>query len=529
MCLKEEFEAYKRLRMVNLEKAYVFYCERILPKVADKIYSHYERFFNERLKPPPSLVLATVGQSWQPVALITSSALRYGYKIGQVPSLVYICTEETIEYLEMAKKAVEKLNVKIQSSSTVVLEKKDDIEEIERKLLSSDIRKVIDVNRVILADITGGTKLMSAGLLYSMLTFKYLNTKGNIYLTYISYGPMDSEIREPIPCEDKLIFIGDPLEIIDDMVITKALDLMKAGNYDDASKLFSRLSDATSSYERSGIYSFLSNLAVIENNMETFHYIAAYKMLEAKLTSLKDLKEKIGELFGFKALSQIYKLYDSLRFLSEIEKVFTGNSTLLKVAAKTPQSLLYLIADLINRALRLEKKDEYLIAALYYYRALEMCFQTLLIYKYSIDPSDPDYERLVKERNMSISELRHRFLAESEQFSKAIGERGIKKELPSKLSLVDSYLLLRSLNDPIANNIGYTELYGGLETRNVSLLVHGFRVIRDSRDKALKSLEKTTLRAFRDITKELIGKDFNVLLSDTRRFEDVAVYTPGAL
>ncbi|RLE83852.1 MAG: TIGR02710 family CRISPR-associated protein [Thermoprotei archaeon] len=528
MSLEELFKKYKQLYRRDVGEAFRFYADNIFPLIAGNVRLQYERMLKEGLRQPPLMAIISVGHSWQPVALITSAVLSYGRKVGIEPSLAFIMTEETRSTVEWVSFALSSLGLDIGDNLIeVVLKRKDDIEEIERRLLSEDMMRLLSSKNVILADVTGGTKLMSAGLLYSMLSLKYLDENLRIYVTYMSYGPMDREINEPEPGHERLILVGDPMEVMDDMVMTRAVELMRAGWYRAASKLFQALSEATDDYDKAGVYRFLLHLSEAEEAAESYDYLKAAKILERRLREIKNLKNMVRDLFGGEAASQIYDLYFSLSSLSSLADVFSGRKRVTDFASN-PLPLLYLIADFLIKAGRLEERREHTVAALLYYRALEMCFQALLICKYGVDPSNLDVDKLSRKIGMDGKKLEERFLEEARLFSEEVGEKRAVSGVPSKLPLIDSYLLLRALGDTIASEIKFRELYNGLEARNSSILVHGFKVLRPG-DKSITNLKNTAYRVFRRVAKELGSKRPDLLLNGLRRFEDVATYVPGKL
>jgi len=194
---------------------------------------------------------------------------------------------------------------------------------------------------------------------------------------------------------------------------------------------------------------------------ENFLYIESRKVLRNVLTAIGEL---VGEL---KVLTNLKNsLEENRNFLDQL---------LGELKNSTP--CLLVILDTFVKGEHLISLGKFNEAAVRFYRVLEGCIQYRFWKEYGLETKSPDYALL------SIS--RDDLLAK-------IGE----KDLPLHLGFNDGYKILRGLGDSMVTGLDESLLKSVQQSRNMSILIHGFRPIglkecERARDLARMMLETT--------------------------------------
>jgi hypothetical protein len=124
-----------------------------------------------------------------------------------------------------------------------------------------------------------------------------------------------------------------------------------------------------------------------------------------------------------------------------------------------------LILFLYHSACRREQRGELDVAALLFYRLLEMISQHRLALR-GISTAEPDYEQLADEAPARYAEA----------VQALFGDRA-HTALPDKIPLVHGWLLLSALSDAVCSGLDLRQLQGAVESRNNSQFAHGFRPV----------------------------------------------------
>lgn len=161
-----------------------------------------------------------------------------------------------------------------------------------------------------------------------------------------------------------------------------------------------------------------------------------------------------------------------------------------------------LMGTLYCNALRREQQNRLDMAALLLYRLLELVEQAALAV-YGLDTAAPDYSKL---SGVQPDELSVRI---AELHAKVYKERHIPAGLPAPISLVDGYMILVALEDPLAHDLDWNRLRGLVEQRNYGIFAHGFDFIKENSYLEFKKL-------VREVTNRYL-KRFNTTLEEMEK------------
>ena len=306
-------------------------------------------------------------------------------------------------------------------------------------------------NSLLVADITGGTKVMSAALTLVMMEY-------NSRFAYVGGDTRSKNgLGVVLPGHETIMRQDNPWEIL---ALREVRDLASAFNsyeFTVANSIASQLGSKVPGKEK--FYAGIADLVYAYSLWDTFDHKGA----------LARMRQAIGRLEPFTVNSLLFlKLLDSVRgSLVLLEKIQQDAQFLRAAKPKLPQQCGHsYLCDLISNAIRRAKAGRYDDAVARLYSAIEKSAKIRLLSAYDIDNSHilPDKlpEQLPKE-------LRSELLAM--QSADGVIRIGLQK----------SFYLLAALSDPLgrAYEIHESTLQKSLEVRNLSLLAHGYNPVNE--------------------------------------------------
>lgn len=309
----------------------------------------------------------------------------------------------------------------------------------------------------ILVDLTGGTKMMSVGLAKAA----YALDLDTIYIE------SDYQQNKPVPGTQRLIAPPDPYEVFGDLEAEEAARAFNTHDYVSAARIYADLARRVPEPDRA-TYVALEQLAVAYTQWEAFDLQAAAQTLQRLLS--KPLPVKLTHHHNTLQSQQaaLARLVQTIRTMSQPARALT---TLQDLDAVLP-----LLGSLHANALRREAQQRYDTAALLRYRCLELMSQHRLA-THGVLAEEPDLDTLKKR----VSNLDQRY----RQIERATGlrERGLQPNRDgtySSITLLNGYLLLAALNDPLMKYVKPLEIRHRSRARNQSILAHGFRQITEA-------------------------------------------------
>jgi CRISPR-associated protein (TIGR02710 family) len=316
-------------------------------------------------------------------------------------------------------------------------------------------------------DLTGGTKVMSAGC---ALAAGFL--AADIYYVASDY---DSLRRRPEPGSEKLVRVEHPYVELGHLELKKARDRFQRHDYRGAAELLNELATRVSRPQLCEAYASLARAYAFWDSLQFRE--AAESMAEA-MDRIRRFRREEPEL---QELS-----YDVLQGQKEaLEALAAENfSQLSFLQSSTPFHCL--LFSIYSNARRREEEDKFDAAFLLLYRTLEMMGQRRLALR-GIDTAAVDYQKLNLDRREALERINEKL--------GSVGLKPLEGTLDSKLPLFQSYGLLNVLQDPFACSIDLRRLKGQIEARNQGIFAHGFQ-----------SVKKETYQKFRNFTDDCLQK-----------------------
>lgn len=148
---------------------------------------------------------------------------------------------------------------------------------------------------------------------------------------------------------------------------------------------------------------------------------------------------------------------------------------------------LAMMATLYTGATRQEAKRKLDVAALLWYRLIELIGQQMLS-SHGIKTSQPDYSNLP-------SDLLDKYKSVYSTLFK--GNR--VDRLPNPISLLSGYILLSALKDQLVEDLKLTELRGKVDARDQGIFAHGFKPLTEGEYNKFKDMAVRVVSAFRKI------------------------------
>lgn len=295
-------------------------------------------------------------------------------------------------------------------------------------------------------DLTSGTKAMSAGM--AAAGYFLQRVYPSLRVAYVDNDDFDATLRKPVAGTERLILLPNPHEVLGDLDEHLAQELYKAREFGKAADRFNALKQKTGQ----GGFDLYAAACEMYQRWYALDFEGALSNAQRLLAFLTQ---------------DAYRNHPLARHAGRLKEQKGGLEaivTLLKSQnLSDPKGALWLTATLVQ--LGDERKERQpVLAALYYYRSLELILQHRLVRQ----GRDADNPHLSEEEQQAMRVYLGRWL----------GEKPEDVRLYSKLGLLESVALLRHLGDSSVN-FPDSEMQGNqgvLKGRNKSLLIHGLEV-----------------------------------------------------
>ncbi len=495
--LSEFWLRYKELFREDREGAEGFYREVLFPEVLELVTSTLNDELTYRGVDPGDIIYAicNVGMSWPPPALFIGAVSR----ISPQTEILAITSRSSSELLN--KEVMEALKHCTLRLREITLEKPSDPGSM-LKALKPLLENPGLKDKVVLVDVTAGLKPMAA----SLYGFAYLLRRrcGAYVYTVYTTGKQDRETGKVVPETQRIEVITDPAIFYEDILIQDGLRQARAGEYASAKETFNLLASAADATRKKILYLVLALVCEAEKALENHWYLEALKILNEVSRRIEMLGAdafREARTIGVE-LPQIPELTRALKSLVRLESLLRGNAKPFETLRKeAPETLMLLLSDFLVHGRLAMQREQYGLAALYYYRSIELGFQILLAVK-GIDTVNPPWDD---------RQLADRF---REEKARAVGQSQV--ELPERLALFDDYFMLKALGVKAVYETSFEELRNGAEARNTMILEHGFTRLHEKHG-SLSKLEKLAFKIAKLVCEELCGDQLGKFLKQINR------------
>lgn len=385
------------------------------------------------------VMLVTVGGSPEPVI---KSIRHY-----QPQKVYFFASQESVEFIPAIKAAFASGDSPRFKDTKILLENINDVTSCYRRMLEcvKNIEKSGIPPGKVLADITGGTKVMSAALMMAASLKGYmLNYTGGSERTKNGSGTVVSGTEQP--------FLQiNPWEALALEYRQQAVQLFNSYHYEAAAGLFDIAKSKTSDNRLKNYLDILSRLAKAYASWDKFHHLGAVKSFSGLIKDLRTYADLVPEAGVNPLLETASSNWEFLQRFSQSSAGFKKVCT-------------YHVLDLLANAQRRAAEGKYDDAVARLYRVLEMLEQVEFREKYDLDTARIS---LSDERILSaILKMGNKF-----QKERYTGDQPDTLKLPCAAS----YQLLEALGSQLGKEYQKvsSQLRDLLSARNNSILAHG--------------------------------------------------------
>lgn len=407
-------------------------------------------------------LVVSVGTSYEPIVL--------NLKLLKPEHVFFLYTEKSEETLEKVVSYCE--------LSSKVYEKRK-ISEIEPMDVYRSVKQIyLDWERPerMYIDFTGGTKAMAvaAALAGTMIDVQMIYVASDDYLV---------DFRKPRPGSEQLIYIENPMVEFGDLEIDKAFTLFRKFNFAGAAERLEILKESLPEPEIRQQLNFAYLLARCYENWDALEFSEAADHA-ARLCAELDRDQRTHRHFLLMDASKL--LHEQSQMLEQLRRIplFLKEKKNMEIL-KDGAAIHALMFTMLQNAETRREQEKYDMATLLLYRLLEMIEQRRLSY-YGLYASDMDYgalcvnrERTPEAVGLSAEERLEWLKDENFKIRQALFPKSKSAYLPDQIALLDGFMLLAALRDPLMDVEKGTRIdllkriRSNVSLRNHSIFAHG--------------------------------------------------------
>lgn len=477
----KEWMALERMTLTQRKAAAEFYDQQLMRLIEKDFIKRNKAQVFERV----DYLIVSVGMSYEPIVL-NISLLKPRKILFMYTAKSEATLDKIISYCGLRSQSYQKSHVD-------ELNPIDIYKEIKRAYLAWNRPQRLYV------DITGGTKAMSSACALA-------GTMIDMQMVYVSTNDYLVDFRKPNPGSEELSYIENPLAVFGDLEVDKAYELFGQYNFAGAAEqlrpLMNRIPDPAMRQQVQFVYL----LARAYEAWDALDCNKAYQMLNELYQQMRRDSKVHRE---FLMMDQLPAIADQVAQLSNMQEI-----TALQQARRGEEILQNkdmihsLMFTMYQNAETRRHQGKLDMSTLLLYRLFEMIEQRRLI-AYNLYVSRPQYADMIipglvvsataEERQ---GWLQTRYTAITARLFRNAG----KSYLPSPIALLDGYMLLAALGDPIIIGRNDKETVANLSQirskvylRNNSIFAHGLGPVSESDYEKFRRLVEETFRRFCEI------------------------------
>lgn len=452
-----EWKSLERMTLEQRKKADEFYDTNLMGLIEEEFVRNNKNAVREKVEH----MVVSVGTSYEPIVLNLSlfrpKQILFLYTDRSEPTLNKVVSHCDLEAGQYEKRIVDNVDPV------------DIYREIKRIYLKWNNPKTMYV------DFTGGTKSMSAACALAAAMI-------DIQMIYISTEDYLTDFRKPNPGTERLTYIDNPLAVFGDLEMNKAMELFERFNFAGAGKRLEILKDKIPDAEIRQQLEFVYLLARAYEYWDALDFRPACSYMEKLSMELHRDSKYHPEYLLIDFISQVdeqYKLLQELQHIPQLQKEKRRREILEK-----DDIIHALMLTMLMNAKTRELQGKLDMATLLFYRLLEMIEQRRLIH-YGLFASEPDYKNVrvdpkqLQEMDGKNGADRLALLKSRVQTLKYDLFHNADSYLPSQIALLDGFIILAALNDPLTEGKDHQPLRmlqrirQMVYYRNNSIFAHG--------------------------------------------------------
>lgn len=430
--LGELAEHWKRLERKTAEqrkKAEDYYENILMEPIVEEFIVNNQAMVTEKVE----CLILSVGTSYEPLVL--------DIKLLEPEKVLFMYTEISEKYLE---KVVEYCGLKATRYEKSLIHETEPLDiyrEIKRAYLKWNKPEKIYI------DFTGGTKAMSAAAAMA-------GAMVGVQLLYVGCTDYLVDFRKPNPGTERLFYIDNPLEVFGDIEIEKTLTLFSQYNYAGAKERLEILKEKVPDPSIRQELNFAYLLARSYEAWDALDFPRAYENIRQLNREIRRDKRTYRHFLLMDYAEHLERQEEVLSHLSKIPDLIREKKKMEILQDK--KYMIPLMFTMYTNACVRELQEKYDMATLLLYRLLEMIEQRRLsqynLYVSAMDYLNirydfrqrPDMERLSPEERFA------QLKKDVSDIKKALHGRSGSSYLPDQVSLLEGFVILQALGDPIS-------------------------------------------------------------------------------
>jgi len=444
----------------EIERGY-FYDESVFPELKRVVVA---REVQNNPEPYTHLILP-VGLSPEPLIL--------SILILRPDRVHFLYTKDSEKYLD---RIAQETNLRLSQIKTDLIDETN-VPEIYQKV--RDVYNEWGKPARIAVDISGGKKSMVGGcaLAGAMIGATLFYIDSQFLYKY----------RKPKPGSEKLAILDNPYDVFGDIEFQRVQALYVEMDFVGAGRLLNDLQQKTSAPD---YYEARALMCEAYAAWDDWRISEAFGLMQRCVNVIENHRRLKSDTPLNGQLPYLKTQLDVLERLNKAMLLDVSDPEQERQLLSSSDLYQPIIGSLRAGALRQEKRGKLDVAALMWYRLIELMSQRRLS-GYGLLTSIPNYERT----GIPAEELRKLYQAvraESDKKAKPL----TPLELPKEISLLDGYVLLQALNDAYRNNIHLGKIRSKIDARNKGIFAHGFKPLGQEDYDSFKSLAVELLESF---------------------------------
>ena len=428
--MTQEWMELERKTTKQRQIAELFYEEKLMSLVVSEFKKNNKNMLREKVE----FLIISVGVSYEPLVL--------SIKMFAPKRILFLYTKLTAETLNKVVKYCELEAVQYEKHQVHETDPMDIYREIKQAYLSWGRPEKMYI------DFTGGTKAMSAAAAMAAAMI-------DVQMVYIGTDQYLPDFRKPYPGSEHLYFIENPLTVFGDLEVERAMVLFDKANFSGAREKLETLKETIPDPQLRQQLNFIYLAAVLYEYWDAPDFSNAWEAAKKLNRELeRDCRlHKSYVMMDYREQLQIQE--EILKHLNEVSQLIKEKRSFAVLQNHT--CMIPLMFTMYSNACLREQQEKYDMATLLLYRLLEMIEQRrLALYGLYVSRMDYGNIKFKAEEQIALNELepgkkRDWLKEEVYKIKSNMFRNDVGKYLPDQVSLLEGFMILSALHDPITS------------------------------------------------------------------------------
>lgn len=339
----------------------------------------------------------------------------------------------------------------------------------------------------------------------------YFTTLGmiNVQMIYVASDDYLVDFRKPNPGSERLVYIDNPLTVFGDLEVEKAMELYEEHNFAGAREKLEMVKESIPDPIKRQELNFYYLLFCAYEAWDSLDFTEASVCMSDLVRQLKrDGRNYPGNIL-VTGENVIERQAGYLTALSEIPELIREKKQ--EMIIKESDMIFPLMFTMWMNAMTREWQHKYDMATLLLYRLLEMIEQKrlsgyrLFVADMKYDQVNIEKSRLTEVAKMKADERVEWLRREVHDIRSELFKTKVSGYLPNPVSLLDGFVILSALHDPIVYDSDKTrinvlrQMRAKVFLRNNSIFAHGLGPVSEEDYKKFRDFVIGMFKKFCDI------------------------------